>query len=257
MTLVSLLDVNLEKFVADNRDAGGCWFFVHIPKTAGSSFGTELTALLSPNFNVNVDDDKRPVPYPQKVITATKGFNERLKQGPCRFASGHIPVQTLTTHVEGWRDLNLITMLRDPVTRVVSDYRYQRTPLHPARMQFIRSFPTLESYARTARGRNKMFRFLRPFPNASLEECKEFIVNRFAFVGVVEMYPLSFRLMTRMLGQERGPSHHVRKTMETEHNHVEVTPELIKTIRELNSQDMELYGYFRSKLLPLRQLVFG
>lgn len=257
MSLVNLINFDLDKFVADNRDDKDCWFFVHIPKTAGSSFGTELNELLSPNFNVNVDDDHRQVPYQQKVVTAAQGFNERLKQGPCRFASGHIPVQLLRKHVEDWRKLKLITILRDPVRRVVSDYRYQRTPLHPTHGQFIKNFPTLESFARTARGRNKMFRFLRPYPKASVEECKEFIVEHFAFVGLLEMYPLSFRLVTRMLGQERGPSRHVRKTMENEHNRVEVTPELVELLRELNSQDLELYDYFRSKLLPMRQLVFG
>jgi hypothetical protein len=257
MSLAHLIEVDLESYVADNGDADSSWFFVHIPKTAGSSFGTEMNALLSPNYNVDANSDTRDIPYSRKVADATKRFNERLKQGPCRFASGHVPVTVLASHVEGWHDLKLITMLRDPVTRVISDYRYQTTPAHPNHQRFVESFPTLLSYAEANRGRNKMYRFLRPSAHASVEDCKAFVVERFAFVGLVEMYPLSFRLVTRLLGKERAPSAHVRKTMDSAHNRIEITPELVERLRELNSLDVELYDYFRTTLHPVRQVVFG
>lgn len=257
MSLAHLIEVDIENYVADNRDAGGSWFFVHIPKTAGSSFGTEMNALLSPNYNVNIDGDRRSLPYHQKVVDATKTFNERLKQGPCRFASGHVPVTVLARHVEGWRDLKLITMLRDPVARVVSDYRYQTTTAHPNYRKFLDNFPTLMSYAEATRGRNKMFRFLKPSANASVEDCKAFVVEHFAFVGLVEMYPLSFRLVTRLLGKERAPSRHVRRTTDSAHNQIEITPEIAERLREFNSQDVELYDYFRTTLHPMRQMVAG
>lgn len=257
MSLTSLFASDVERYVAENRESGGCWFFVHIPKTAGSSFRRELADLLRPNYNVHVSRDRRDIPHEQKIADATRTFAERLKERPYRFASGHVPMATLAELVEGWRDLKLITMLRDPVKRMISDYRYQTTPAHPTHREFIERFPTFESFLEMEWSRDRMFRFLRPSPSATVDECIQFVVEHFAFVGVVEMYPLSFRLMTRLVGCERGPRHHVRKTVETEHNRVEVTPELVKRVRQLNSRDEAVYRYFHDRLRQVRGAVLA
>ena len=65
-------------------------------------------------------------------------------------------------HVEDWQKLKLITMLRDPAVRMISDYRYQTTPAHPVHREFVERFPTFEDYLATEWTRNRMFRFLRP-----------------------------------------------------------------------------------------------
>jgi hypothetical protein len=256
MSLGSLAEHDLERYVSENQDTGKCWFFVHIPKTAGSSFRSELASLLSPNYNVHIEGDRRPVSYSQKIIDATKRFNERLKRQPCRFASGHIPVSTLAKHVQGWQDLKLLTMLRDPVQRVISDYRYQTTPEHPSHLEFLERFPSFGSYVETEWTANRMFEFLRPSADATLQQCVDFIVARFAFVGVFEMYPLSIRLVTRLMGQERWPSQHLRKTVETEHNRIEPSPQLLDRIRQLNELDLELYNVFHAKLASIPQAMF-
>ncbi len=253
MPLTAIVDGDLERYIADNRTDEGCWFFVHIPKTAGSSFRRELADMLRPNHNVNVARDRRQASYEQKIADATKDFNDRLAQSPCRFASGHVPVTALMEHVEDWQKLKLITMLRDPAVRMISDYRYQTTPAHPVHREFVERFPTFEDYLATEWTRNRMFRFLRPSSTATLEECIAFVVERFAFVGAVEMYPLSVRLVTRLMGQERSPSRYLRKTVANQHNQFEVTPELVERVRELNRLDVALYNYFHGKLGRLRQ----
>jgi len=257
MSLAGLVDGDLEGYVAENRGNDRCWFFVHIPKTAGSSFRGELADLLRPNYNVHIDRDRRSANYAQKIIAATQGFDRRLKQRRYRFASGHVPIATLAKHVDGWRDLKLITMLRDPAMRIISDYRYQTTPAHPPHREFLQRFPTFESYLDAPRMGNRMFKFLRPSRQATLEECIAFIVERFAFVGLVEMYPLSVRLVTRLMEEERSPSRYLRKTLETEHNRIEVTSELIARVRELNSLDVAIHSYFRGKLRSVREQVFS
>jgi hypothetical protein len=256
MPLAGLIDADLKSYIAENRGNDRCWFFVHIPKTAGSSFRRELADVLRPNHNVHVDRSRQGQPHGQKLIAATQAFNQRLKERPCRFASGHVPITMLAAHVDIWRDLKLITMLREPGTRVVSDYRYQTTPAHPTHREFIERFPTFESYLSAPRMRNRMFNFLRPSQKATLDECIAFIVERFSFVGVVEMYPMSVRLVTRLMEQERSPSRYVRKTVDNEFNQVEVTPELLEQVRELNSLDVALYDYFYAKLRDVRDQVF-
>jgi hypothetical protein len=164
---------------------------------------------------------------------------------------------TLISHVDRWQELRLMTMLRDPVKRVVSDYRYQRTPLHPQHLEFIKTFPTFESYFRSPWARNRMFQFLRPSEDASLDDCIRFVVDRFAFVGIVEMYALSFRLVTRLMGAERSHSSHERKTPDSGDNEIELTSDLIAKLRKLNAADVALYEYFHAVMVPLRQFVYG
>ena len=257
MSLAGLVNGDLEGYVAENRGNDRCWFFVHIPKTAGSSFRSELADLLRPNYNVHIDRDRRSAPHAKKIVAATKAFDLHLKRRRCRFASGHVPVATLAQHVEAWPELKLITMLRDPAMRIISDYRYQTTPAHPPHREFLQRFPTFESYLGASGVRNQMFEFLRPSRQATLDECITFIVERFAFVGLVEMYPMSVRLVTRLMGLERSPSRYLRKTLETEDNRIEVTSQMIERVRELNSLDVAIHGYFRARLKGVREQVFS
>lgn len=257
MSLACLVDADLEGYIAENRGNDHCWFFVHIPKTAGSSFRRELANTLRPNYNVHVDRDPQSEPRRQSIEGATQEFNLRLKERTFRFASGHIPISLLKAHVDTWHEFKLITMLREPALRAVSDYRYQTTPAHPPHRQFIERFPTFEKYLEAPRMRNRMFNFLRPSNNATVEECIEFIVERFAFVGLVEMYPLSVRLVTRLMEQERSPTLYVRKTEDNDYNQFEVTPELLNRVREINGLDVILYDYFYDKLSRIRDQVFS
>lgn len=258
MSLAGLVDARLDDYIDENRGNDRCWFFVHIPKTAGSSFRRELAALLRPNYNVHIDRDlggDPQLPHAQKLAAATREFNARLAERPYRFASGHVPISLLKAQVDTWEDMKLITMLRDPAIRTISDYRYQTTPAHPPHRQFLERFPTFETYLEAPRLSNRMFNFLRPSHNATVDDCIEFVVERFAFVGLVEMYPLSFRLVTRLMEHEQSPTQYVRKTEDNEHNRFEVTPELLDRVREINSLDMILYDYFHDKLSRIRDQV--
>ena len=258
MSLAGLVDAKLEDYIAENRGNDQCWFFVHIPKTAGSSFRRELAALLRPNYNVHIDRDRASdaqVPHGQKIVAATREFNALLSERTYRFASGHVPVSLLKAHVDTWEDMKLITMLREPAIRAISDYRYQTTPAHPTHRQFLERFPTFEAFLKAPHLSNRMFNFLRPSQDATVEDCIEFVVERFAFVGLVEMYPLSFRLVTRLMEEERSPTQYVRKTEDNEHNRFDVTPELLDRVREINSLDVMLYDYFHDRLARIRDQV--
>jgi len=258
MSLAGLIDGDLDGYIAENRGNDRCWFFIHIPKTAGSSFRRELAQILRPNYNVHVDRNpvsEPPMPHAQRLVAAAKEFNALLADRTYRFASGHVPVTLLKAHVDTWRDMKLITMLRDPAIRTVSDYRYQSTPVHPSHRQFLERFPKFETYLNAPQLRNRMFNFLRPSRQATVEDCIEFVVERFAFVGLVEMYPLAVRLVTRLMEQERSPTHYIRKTEDNEHNQIDITPELLDRVREFNSLDVALYDYFHAKLGRVREQV--
>ena len=89
MAIGDLRSRDVHRFINGNRDEGGLWLFIHVPKTAGSSFRKELAETLRPqrNIHINYDSDE---PFAQQMETAIARFLEADKYTYFRFASGHI-----------------------------------------------------------------------------------------------------------------------------------------------------------------------
>ncbi len=256
MSLEPLIANDLDAFIRDNASADALWFFVHIPKTAGSSFRNEMASILSSEYNIHVDGDDRAVPHTTKLLDALARFRLANASTPYRFASGHVSVRQFSGILSGQDQVRFLTFLREPVTRVVSEFRYQRTPTHPDHKFFIEQYPTLEDYIHVEAEQNKMFNFLTPSESATPRECIDFLVNRFSLVGIVEMYPLSFKLATMLLGVDRAATLHERKTESSDQTRVHLTEALVSEITALNRKDVEIYAFFRRLLHPLRDKVW-
>ena len=138
-------------------------------------------------------------------------------------------------------------MLRDPVQRVISDYRYQRTPAHANHQAFGVAFPTLESFVEARRSQNKMFRYLA-LPGEKLEAATARIERDFSLVGAADMYPLSIRLCSELIGPRFTLKARLNPTQDTGDNDVEVSDDLSDRIRKLNRKDQHVWNHFRERL---------
>lgn len=74
------------------------------------------------------------------------------------------------------------------------------------------------------------------------------MLNTFVFVGAMETYEMSFRIMMALLGVVRTPSVFLRKTNAEEASTVHLTPTLEAAIRAANARDVELYDGFMARL---------
>ena len=228
------------------------WVFIHIPKTAGSSFAAEWSELQRPYRNVHVDYEDRDTPYDTKLERAVDQFIADAATTSYRACSGHLTMRHVLKIRKARPETRIISLLRDPVERVISDFRYARTPAHPPYQEFIRQFPTIESYVDSPASQNKMFRFLTPDPKLRANELVEFLDESTSFIGVTEMYPMSFNILLRLNGFNRMPTQHRGKTEATDLNKVERTPELIKRIRETNDRDVALFNVVRERMIARR-----
>ena len=147
----------------------------------------------------------------------------------------------------------LISFLRNPVDRVISDFRYARTPAHPPYRDFIERYPTLEAYVDSRESQNKMFRILSGNGQMPVSEAVQLLDERISFIGVVDMYPMSFNIIFRLFGHDRMPSVHKLPTEETDHNTVEASEELKHKIAALNAKDVAIYQHVRERLAGKRE----
>lgn len=243
----------LEAFLAADRFVDELCVFIHIPKTAGSSLSAELARMRPPYHNIH----RRY--FHGETVTFTSIEEEMASLvdlgalADARSCSGHFTWDQAAPIRAARADARFFTFLRDPVQRVISDYRYSRTPTHPTYRETIARFPTIESYVEARETQDKMARFLLPYDVREHDAIEAFLGRNYAFVGLLEMYPLSFNILSRLLGDNLLPSEHKRRTEDTEDNAVADTPGLRGYILEHNQRDRDLYDVAHRRLLAVRE----
>lgn len=250
MSFASFSTTFLDDYLAKTTNPEALWFFVHVPKTAGTSMSSELDRLRSPYVNVSVDYERSDVSHDVAVRQALAQF-AATEIGGARSASGHVPVAMLDEVVGQRPGLKLFTLLRDPVARVVSDYTYQTTPAHPPFEAFKKRFPSIEDYVLAPSEQNKTFSFLSAGkPGQSFDQLYRQIEQRFAFIGVLELYDMSFNIISRLMGTPARSNERRRTTSAEAKARVALTPSLVTLIRQANHLDQQLYDRVAGALLP-------
>lgn len=258
MPVATLFDKGLAAYLDEERDRpGDLWFFLHIPKTAGSSFRQELADALKPNDNVVVDYKDTTRPLEEQRAALVERFIAAHAAEPRRFASGHLRWRHVERIREGCAPVKAVVMLRDPVKRLISDYRYQSTPTHPLHGTFRAKYPTILDYADDASSHDKMFSFLARTKSESPHDVIARVERTFSLVGLVETYPLSFRLMFRLLGEDQAPAVHTRKTSSTPENEIEIGNALNQKLRAANVRDLVIFQHFRQRFAAARESVWA
>ena len=255
MPFKDLENFNLKDFVLKERDHENLWLFMHIPKTAGSSFAEAMRKQVFPYRNIEVDYNDASASFPDKIGQAADAFIADLDHRIYKSASGHIYFDLVERIQRKAKKAKVVTLLRDPVSRVVSDYRYQRTVLHPLHLEFIEQFPALESYIAFKGSQNTMATFISGH-NQSLDSDALIsrLDNEFSFVGAQEMYPLSYNIIFNLFGiPDQFPTSHARKTPDIPATKVEITDDLMDAIRDANRLDVQIYNHIIDRLLSIKE----
>ena len=234
-------------FAAHVDRPGALWVFQHIPKTAGSSFGQEFGQRLQPAANVHADHAD-PRPARDTLEASLVAFLSGLQTTSFRFVSGHLRGPQVARIQKAHPDTRLITLLREPFARVVSDYRYMRTPAHGRQAEAIARHADFEAYLADPVSQNKMFRFLRRGPRATLEQTLADLEQRFTLVGTLDHYALCCGVLFRLLGVQAQPAIHANRTAARHENAIEDLDRYRARVLELNALDVALHAHFATRL---------
>ena len=250
MSFASFAGSPLDAFIDAERAVNALWFFVHIPKTAGTSMSSELDRIRSPYANIAVDYARSDVAHADSIRQAVEAFSA-VQIGAMRSASGHVPADLLGSVTRARAETRFFSLLRDPVQRVISDYTYQTTPAHPPFETFKKRYPRIEDYVLDPIDQNKMFYFLSGERGTqNFAASYKAIEQRFSFIGLVELYPMSFNIISRMMGEPALPTERRRVTSAQAKEGVPVTASLVTLIRQVNHLDQQLYDRVAGTLVP-------
>jgi len=254
MSMRLLLDGDFKRYFDPMRTMGALWLFQHVPKTAGSSLREEIGGALRENrpaTNIHVDGMDPAIPFHERLDLAVEAFATRCGDNAYRFASGHIFARHVARIRAAAPQTHLFTFLRDPVSRFVSDYRYQRSPMHPGHEVFQRDVPTLEAFLARGWTANQMAQYLLPLELVRARDparALDYLLDNFEFVGLQDDYDASFRILARLIGIEREPSHHARTNPPTPDNPAEIDPALAARIEAAHALDRALFDGVRTRL---------
>lgn len=223
-------------------------FFLHIPKTAGTTLNAVLEANFPPESVLSVYDKASQ----QRMESLTAEEFQAL-----RLIQGHVFVRDFEQFFS--QPLTAFTMLREPVARVVSEYDFLRSwPEHHLYHYLnknrigIADYVAGESKELRRRGKNLMCNSLA----GSAPPCKDEAetlerakanLERFAVVGLTEMFDATLLLLQEAAGlqnvlyERRNIRAGVLKPQD-------LSPGELEVVREHNRLDMELYAHAKTRI---------
>lgn len=197
--------------------------FIHIPKTAGTSFRSALEKKFGKkkicmDYGVQYKGSSKCT-----LDLAETGdfysFSKKIDELGYKVLTGHIPAQK---YINLFNVQSTITFLREPVKRILSEYSHFR--------RYFGYEESLEKFYTWSRNRNVQARMLRNIPMRAL-----------GLVGITERYEESLELFSYLYGIQLPIANENRDPGEFSSENY-LTKEDVRKIEELNKDDIQLYN---------------
>jgi hypothetical protein len=226
--------------------------FIHIPKTAGST----LLRIMEREYGDAMFHVSALQPI-DRLLSLPAGRLDRL-----RAVAGHIP---FGLHELLDRPATYVTLLREPVDRIVSHFAYAvRSPRSPLHAQVEAAGYNLGRYVVEApaaayfnNGQTRLLgandpRKTSPATEGTLVRAKVNLSRHFAVTGITDRFDESLLLMAETFGWSMVP---YRREKVSPNRPERVTKQDAQVIIERNRLDSQLYAFAAERLaavIPLR-----
>ncbi|TKJ40777.1 hypothetical protein CEE37_07370 [candidate division LCP-89 bacterium B3_LCP] len=232
-----------------NDDHENRLIFLHIMKTAG----TTLERILKRQYG-----DLGAIRfYPKKLEDNLREFNElsSAEQNKVNVIMGHF---RFGLHRELTGDYKYITLMRNPVDRIMSEYYYILThPEHELHEPMTSQYKNIADFVRSGMYHlldNTHTKYLSgmddlgygEYSSEAVEIARENLQKHFSFVGITEEFDESLIFLKRMYNW--STPYYIRENVTNNRPKTEsLTPEERAVIEEYARMDIELYEHIRSE----------
>lgn len=221
-------------------------FFLHLPRTAGTTIDAIFARHFAPEEVLKVYDE-------QEYREHRAHSREELQK--YKYITGHLLLTSMAPPMFCDTPVEVFTLLREPVGRLVSEYRFLRTwdknhlyqRLNEGQLSFAEYLRSSDHYLKF-RGKNFMTRCIsgRGFsvdkhPVAALATAKKNLERVFLFFGLQERFTESLLMLGDMFGV-KDLLHERRNALKTDQQ-IPVSEDEIALAHELNRADLELYAF--------------
>jgi hypothetical protein len=201
---------------------------IHIKKTAGRSFGVLLKTQYSKKYyRMNI--------RPKEAQRAQKALQLLTKMpADTRVLHGHFYYEDILPLIEANPDVPVVTWLRDPVQRVMSEYYFEKHKFEMGQSRVAKAIGdlTLLEYVRRKAPIESMTKVLSSVDLADL-----------AFVGIFEYLDEDLAVLASMMGWENYQLPRININADYKAQYPDPSPEEMEHFREILRQDIELYNY--------------
>lgn len=194
--------------------------FIHIPKTAGTSFRAAAESWFGKrrllfDYGVQARNTSRIF---RDFEAGKLQWSEVVKHvAKCRFVSGHFPDKR---YMSDFDSACFCTFVRDPVKRMISQYFH-----HKHKLGYDKG---IAAFVEEARFHDHQHRLLAGIS-----------IEKMGFVGVTERYEESISLFNQRYETDFEVT--VRNQRETDNQEPDVSGSVIQRIRVNNPRDLRLY----------------
>jgi hypothetical protein len=219
------------------KDGNDVVHFVHLPKTAGMSVGRSLQDAFDRFYGVAWQD------IPRSFRQMTREALYLRTHSPCRqVLMGHYSWTEVSTWLHAELPVKCATIIREPVARAVSSYKYNCSSKHPTRDQFKARFPTIESFITGLPTDFQLTKMIGAF--YSFEHALEKLTKYYSFIGLTEALAASLAHFSASHGLPALEEHQINvgERVKTE----AVEPKLARMIQERNHNDLRLHALVSS-----------
>ncbi|MGD9916426.1 MAG: hypothetical protein AB7U46_00270 [Paenirhodobacter sp.] len=208
---------------------------LHIPKTAGVSF----LALFKRCF-------EDPLHLPWNAGGPT--WKKTIQGGRTpRFTTGHIRFREIFFGpIVSTKPLLIMSIVRDPLARAISDYNYMRSSRHPLNAEFYASAPDVDTYIRQrTEQRNLQAQWLCGFNN-DIEAVKGAVSRHFVGLAPLDRIdPYVLQLQRAFVDREPAELERRNELQEILHGEKvspsDVSPDVLKAFQAANDLDQMIY----------------
>ena len=218
--------------------------FLHLPKAAGTTLKDIIHRQYCPEQIYELDSTQ--------FIQAQENFKQldQTEKANIKILMGHM---YFGLHEFLPSPSTYITMLRNPIERVVSYYHFvKKLTTHDDYELIKKQNISLKEYCQTGRENmcNGQTRFLSGTReseicgHAQLAEAKQNLRQYFSVVGIQERFDESLLLLQKKLGWKKAPFYYQRNTNRANSYHqLGISSDTLATIEKYNQLDLELYEY--------------